>query len=111
MAKRKTTVADTLYVETYRNTKSPAEIARDLELTVLTVQKLIDVAVEKEAAALPKKPPTMTQIAFKQNKQPGSVAERYGVTIMSPTASELGDTASKKGSKGRDDCIYRPKPE
>ena len=109
MAKRKLTPADTLYVETYRNTKSPEEIARDLEISVLSVQKMIDVAVATELESLPKKPPTLTQIAFKQNKQPGSVAERYGVTIMSPTAAELGDGASKKGTVGRDDCIHRPK--
>ena len=111
MAKRKLTPADTLYVDTYRNSKSVAEIARDLDLSNLTVQKLIDASILKEAESLPKKPPTLTQIAFKQNKQPGSVADKYGVTIMSPTASELGDGSSKRTSNGREDCIFRPKSE
>ena len=85
MAKRKLTPADTLYVETYRNTKSPEEIARDLEISVLSVQKMIDVAVATELESLPKKPPTLTQIAFKQNKQEiglfGESAKNYAKRV------------------------------
>lgn len=103
---KKITAVEVHYIESFVDSKSPEEIARDIGTTVANIMPHIEAVIESRKKV---KPETATQKAFKQNKQPGSAAEKYGVTIMSPTASELGDKADKGAKLDRSDCIFRPK--
>lgn len=107
MARKKTfTQVEMHYIESFMNSKSPQEISREMGISVSFIEDAIATITASKAKV---KKETLTQTAFKQNKQPGSVAEKYGVTIMSKTASELGDSTRVSKKVGRDDCIHKPK--
>lgn len=111
MLKKRLNTADKFYIETNANTMSVEEISKNIQVDISVVRDIVEKKESEDNQKTEKKQKTQTELAFEANKRPGSVAEKYGVTIMSPAASELGDKVRKSKNISRNDCIHKPKGE